>query len=342
MEHAIIHSDLLDSEIKPQEMLEQYHRYLESDIEKHFQRDGFVNYGCPTNGEIQITQSFKKMGMNYCVSETFGNVYISPRPRRAQLFDFYLKSSALSFWLKELWTETNKVRKEKIIRPQIDWVKTFIEQYLKNELLLVAEYYPIQWGYFEEVKHSELNWEYFLVRPMFSLELCDLPDLDKCVFNDLNSDLEEQFDVIFLFEALDRSEDPFGTLRWVSKHLKKGGLCFVTCSLSSGFEVQILGPGSNVFSPPERMNAFSYEGLAGLVEIFGEFQILEFSTPGVLDIPNVMHALAEKNLAVPQFIRYMFETRKDPDLLRAFQDFLQMNRLSSFGRIVLRKNSGKR
>ena len=131
MEHVIIHSNLVHSEIKPQKMLELYHRYLESDIKEYFQSEEFINYSCPTNGETRIKKSFKKMGMNYCVSETFDNVYLSPRPNHDQLINFYQKSNALEFWLKKLWKKTNKVRREKIIRPQINWVRTFTEQNLK-------------------------------------------------------------------------------------------------------------------------------------------------------------------------------------------------------------------
>lgn len=338
MEHVILHSDLVNGDIKPQEMLKKYHHYLESDIKKYFQSEEFFNYGCPTNGETQIKKSFKKMGMDYCVSETFGNVYISPRPKQCHLMNFYQKSNALKFWLRKLWKETNKVRKEKIIRPQINWVRTFTDQNLNDRSLLVAEYYPIQWGYFEEVLKSELDWEYFLVRPMFPLELSDLPDLNKYVIN-FNDDINQKFDVIFLFEALDRSEDPFSTLQWVVEHLKPGGLCFVTCLLASGFEAQILGQDSNVFTPPERMNVFSYEGVIGIFERLNKFELLEFSTPGVLDIPNIIKALDQKKSGIPPFIRYMLRTRNDADLLMTFQDFLQMNKLCSFGRLVLRKNT---
>jgi len=335
MEYSIVHSDLVNSEIKPQELLKTYSQYLESDIRELFDSKKFINFGCPTNGESNTKEKFNKMGMTYCMSATFGNAYLSPRPDQAQLADFYHKSKAREFWLKGLWSKTIQARKQKIIRPRLEWAKTFIEQYLSDQAISMAEYYPDQWGYCEEVRNMEWLCDYWMVNPLFSADLCESFNLDDCMCDD--KDLSQKFNVVCLFEALDRSEDPSATLQWAMDHLEPGGLCFITCLLSSGFEIQVLGRDSNAFMPPERMNLFSYEGLIHLIEKFSQFKILEFSTPGVLDIPNIQYAMKNQNIEVPGFVRYMMETRKDPDLSLALQDFLQMNKLSSFGRLVLRR-----
>lgn len=336
MEYSIVHSDLANSEIKPQELLKTYSQYLESDIQGLFDFKKFIDFGCPTNGESKIREKFNKMGMTYCTSTTFENIYLSPRPDGKQLVNFYRKSKAREFWLKGLWSTTIQTRKQKIIRPQLEWAKTFIEQYLSDEAIAIAEYYPNQWGYCEEVRNMEWLCEYNMVKPLFSPDLWDSLSFDGCVHDD--QQLNREFDVVFLFETLDRSEAPRAVLQWVSDHLKPGGLCFITCLLASGFEIQVLGQNSTVFMPPERMNLFSYEGLIKLIEKFPQFKILEFSTPGVLDIPNVRYAIQHQNIEVSRFVRYMMETRKEPNLLLELQDFLQMNKLSSFGRLVLRKN----
>jgi hypothetical protein len=83
------------------------------------------------------------------------------------------------------------------------------------------------------------------------------------------------------------------------------------------------------------MNLFSYEGMTDLVENANGFDLLEFSTPGVLDISNVVKHL--ETLSNSEFFKYIFKDREDPEILNSFQDFLQMNRLGTFGRLVLRK-----
>ena len=83
------------------------------------------------------------------------------------------------------------------------------------------------------------------------------------------------------------------------------------------------------------MNLFSYEGINALIDKVGGFEVLEFSTPGVLDIPNVIKQLDQVNDAT--FFRYILKNRQDAELVSSFQDFLQMNRLGTFGRLVLKK-----
>ena len=70
--------------------------------------------------------------------------------------------------------------------------------------------------------------------------------------------------------------------------LKPGGLCFITCLLSSGFDVLVMGQDSGIFLPPERMNFLSYDGMNTILDKVGGFEILEFSTPGVLDVQNII------------------------------------------------------
>ena len=83
------------------------------------------------------------------------------------------------------------------------------------------------------------------------------------------------------------------------------------------------------------MNLLSFEGMNALIDKVGGFEILEFSTPGVLDIANVTKQLNDVNNM--NFFQYIFKQRQDSELVGSFQDFLQMNRLGTFGRLVLRK-----
>ena len=51
--------------------------------------------------------------------------------------------------------------------------------------------------------------------------------------------------------------------------------------------------------------------------------------------PNVIKQLDQMNDAA--FFRYILKNRQDAELVSSFQDFLQMNRLGTFGRLVLKK-----
>ncbi len=83
------------------------------------------------------------------------------------------------------------------------------------------------------------------------------------------------------------------------------------------------------------MNLFSAEGLITFLEKTGGFEIIEFSTPGVLDIPDVVENMEQ--VKENRFVEYLLGVRNEPELVDSFLKFLQSNRLSTFGRLVLRK-----
>ena len=332
MERAVFHNDLVKNEIQPQIMLEKYLGLLDADIKSLLNFDAFEEAACPVTGEKSVQKSFKKFGLQYHVSKTYRNIYISPRPTMDALKTFYFNSHSRKYWINELWCQTNRVRHDKILLPQLEWCQGFMMQYLNKNKLSLAEYLPNHWGYYSCAKSLFPEYNFILIDPLFNID-----DSRKNVsFNDIAKNTEDSSnDVVFLFEALERSNSPLEVLKEVYDSLKSGGLCFVTCLLSSGFEVQLLSQESDIFVPPERMNILSFEGIKRLIEEVEGFQILEFSTPGVLDIPNVKSYL-EKN-SESSFFQYILQERQDEELINSFQNFLQMNRLGTFGRLVLRK-----
>jgi SAM-dependent methyltransferase len=331
MERAIVHSDLKKQEIQPQSLLDKYLALLDIDIQNIFHEGSLEAANCPVTGESHTRESFQKLHMKYLISQSLGNIYISPRPSPKLLKNFYYNSKAREFWINSVWPETRIARREKIIDPQLMWAKTFLTQYFGERKLLMAEFLANHWGYYEGSKDIFPSSEYKLTEILFN------PNYLRKIFpNDLIGESDDShFDAVFLFEALDRAPNPVELITEVHTSLNPGGLCFITCLLSSGFEIQILGQKSEIFVPPERMNLFSYEGMIALIEKVGGFEVLEFSTPGVLDIPNVVSKL-EKIDDVP-FISYIFNQRKNEELDYSFHEFLQLNRLGTFGRLVLKK-----
>jgi len=332
MEHAVIHSDLKKQEINPQPLLEKYFALLNKDIKKLLESESLQTASCPVTGEREACGSFRKMNMQYQISQSLANIYLSPRPDLNMLKLFYSWSTAHKFWLTELWPQTKKIREKKIILPQLGWSQGFISQYISDEKPIFAEFLPTHWGYYHIAHNIWSEAEYFLIDTLFDPGIAgrEVSALDL-----KDNTVSATLDAVFLFEALDRSPDPSGVLKKVANALKPGGLCFITCLLSSGFEMQVLGQKSEVFVPPERMNILSYEGMNTLIKNSDLFEILEFSTPGVLDIPNVIDQLYQLN--IPAFFHYIFK-RQDMELINSFQNFLQMNCLGTFGRLVLRKN----
>jgi uncharacterized LabA/DUF88 family protein len=111
----------------------------------------------------------------------------------------------------------------------------------------------------------------------------------------------------------------------------------MTDILISGFDLQTLwNQAENVF-PPDRLNVFSVEGLKALFARNG-FECIEFSTPGILDLEIVDKAMEDHpEIRPPRFLEYVLRNR-GVETRQSFQEFLQENLLSSYGRILIRKS----
>ena len=138
-------------------------------------------------------------------------------------------------------------------------------------------------------------------------------------------------------ESLDRTHDPKGLLKSAAECLMPGGLIFVTSLVSSGFDMAVLGTRNVYLYPPDRTNCFSLRGLEMLLTRAG-FELLEVSTPGVLDV-EIVRAHVERDAGIPLsgFERELLAG--DDQVHSAFQTFLQQNGMSSFARMVARRKT---
>ena len=140
-----------------------------------------------------------------------------------------------------------------------------------------------------------------------------------------------------LLESLDRVDDPEALLRGVAQRLEPGGLLFVTALVASGFDMAILGVQNRYLYPPDRVNCFSVQGLERLIRRLG-FVPLEVSTPGVLDVGIVRaHLEYDPTVSLSRFEWQIVQA--DDEAREAFQTFLQQQGLSSFARIVARRQA---
>jgi len=144
-----------------------------------------------------------------------------------------------------------------------------------------------------------------------------------------------QVDAAILLEALDRSDDPQALIKAAHRRIAQNGLIFITALVTSGFDFCVLGLNNRYLCPPDRTNSFSLQGLEAFIKEAG-FQLLEVSTPGILDVEIVQaHLKHDPDIKLSPFERQLLSS--DDDTRHRFQAFLQERGLSSFARIVGRK-----
>lgn len=336
MKNAVVFDEYNEIDIKPSDLLQEYIRLTEQDVRNLLLEKGALkDCACTGCGSRAVSSSSEKFGMTYKECSECGTLYISPRPDEATLSNYYKSSAARTFWRGEFSKTTGNKRREKIVKPRFEWIVESTQEYLPR-----AESYAdigaTQYGYIEEVGRDPFFRRKAMVNPLVDPKALSWPAGIKVVENASWETELKGVDVVSLFEVADRVSDPDALLNQVNGCLNKNGLCFMTAILSSGFDVKTLKEKSDKLYPPDRLNVFSVEGLRGLFGRHG-FECLEFSTPGIFDVEIVRKALSLRpDMDVSPFAKYWI-LKRDAETRKAFQQFLQENLLSSYGRILLRK-----
>ena len=338
MKTMVLDRDILELEIKPQAMLDEYRQLIAQEVKERLaipnQLTPCVCPGCQSDAS---TVAFEKFGLTYLECDRCRTVYVAPRPSEEALTDFYRNSSSSRFWRERILPETRETRREKLFRPRAQWLLDVVDRYRPEARLGIIVGYHNDL-LIEELARQEHLFQIVVTNPIADIEFAgiSLPGITirPTPVNALDS--LGPADVFLAFDILDRCADVDALFAAARAALAPGGLLLASTTLISGFDLQVLWDRSRSIYPPDRLNLLSVEGLTALFERHG-FESLEFSTPGMFDVEIVQRAIrADPEGDWPRFIRYLIENR-DEDALHALQEYLQKYRLSSFARIVLRR-----
>ena len=342
MKKVVFYDDIRETDFKPNKLLDAYLDITEKEVKEYFTKSEVLKgRDCPACHAVaeKNKKAFSKFGLDYYECAKCGSLYISPCPTDKAIDNYYRNSEASSYWKNILSRNTEDKRKEKIAEPRIQWIVDAVNEYLKN----IDSYVDFNTNnpYFIDriLKDLERVREKIIVNPRFD-GISNYNNRVKIIEDKSgNYDMDikpDSVDVISLFEVIDRISDMDKLLHSINSMLKSGGLCFVTTLSISGFDLQVLRKESKSIFPPDRINVLSLEGIEILFKKYG-FDCIELSTPGLLDVEIVASALRDNpSLDLPGFIKY-FITKRGAETHEAFQEFLQMNRLSSYVRAIFRK-----
>jgi Zn ribbon nucleic-acid-binding protein len=322
-------------DLKPGSLFNDYIKRTAESINDYFVTGAELKRcSCPGCESKDVASRFEKFGLRYNECKSCGTLYISPRPSDKDVARYYKESPARILWRNELSKKTDKARKEKIIKPRFEWIEESTREYL-DDPRHYADVNTDQQAYVDAMMKSRIFAQKTLINPFLEV---DSKKTGIAVAGGLwdTSGIQNDIDVISLFEVTDHTSDINLLFQKVDQWLRPGGLCFITSILISGFDFQVLWDKSENLFPPDRLNVFSSRGVSALLKRH-EFECLEFSTPGILDLENVKRTAAHNpRVSLPRFIRNLVCSGEDT-LEQAFQEFLQANLLSSYARMVIRK-----
>jgi hypothetical protein len=337
MRTVVMDRDVVEVEVKPQGLIEEYRRLLDEDVRTRLQ-DGLGICHCPGCQSTDAEQAFVRSGLQYLHCNTCSTLYVSPRPSEKALDAFYRDAPSAIFWQEKVLPSTKEARREKLYRPRVQWLLDVVDEYRSDARSCVAVGYHNRLLVEELLAQAAEPFAISVSNPSADIEFADGEFLGVTVCPTAISELDTlaPVDLLLAFDIVDRCFDPDALFRSARGILEPGGLLLATTTLGSGFDIQMLWEAAENIHPPERLNLLSVEGLTQLCKRHG-FEILEFSTPGMFDVETVRHAIAaQPDGDWPRFIRYLVDKR-DNEALEALQEYLQRFRLSSFGRIALKK-----
>jgi len=331
MKRVVFLNDLKESDIRPEVVYNEYKQLLSKDIQAYFSDFSvLVKVDCPGCSSDSFKGILETMGFNYCVCNSCGSLFISPRPNEEKLRSFYKNSDTGIFLRKIVLGNTLESRSKKVFSYRIQWIMGLVEEYFPEAKVFLdyATRYPTflnelkDTGIFQSILSASpecYEQENLLPQNLKKVDACDMAD--------------ESIDIFAAFETVERVFDPASLFKDAYRVCRKNGLLVITSTVSSGFEYQVLGKYSPNLIPFDRLNILSLEALTRRIRDAG-FEIIEVSTPGRLDVEMVKKAY-EKNPDIPldSFWKYIFHNR-DENALHSLQEYLQQFQLSSHVRIA--------
>lgn len=325
-------------EIRPRKLFADYLDLSRKDIQIYFSdHSNFKEVSCPGCNDQDSSIAFVKHGFNYKKCNTCKTLYVSPRPTKKMISDFYKVSESSRFWAEHFYPETADARREMIFKPRAE----VINQLLRNiEIPSPKSIIDVGAGYgifLDEIRKYGLFEKFIAIEPNKDLAKC-CRDKNIVVIEDNVEDiLDDQIkaSVVCSFEVFEHLYDTDEFVLSMKKLLKPGGILIFTTLTISGFDLLVLGENSKSISPPHHINFLSIEGIRSLIKRCGLQEVL-IETPGKLDVDIVKNMYEEMpELKLPNFVEYLIKER-DNSTHKEFQEFLQKNNLSSHVRVIAR------
>jgi 2-polyprenyl-3-methyl-5-hydroxy-6-metoxy-1,4-benzoquinol methylase len=314
----------------PEDLLEAWEQAFTRDVERlRNARDQIVDVDCPACDGANHEQAFEKYGFSYVRCEDCRTLFMTPRPSERLMADFYANSDHYAFWSTHIFPATDAARRDKIHSAWLENVLALCEQHgvPMGTLVEVGAGFgtfgslAMESGRFDHVVAIEPTPEMAAACRAAGLEVIEsrIETVDAGTVS---------ADVLVSLEVIEHLFAPRDFLARCARLLKPGGLLIMSCPNGEGFDIAVLGAGSQAIDV-EHVNLFNPGSLEGLLRRNG-FSDISVSTPGRLDAEIVREAAlkGDFDLSGQAFLRRVLIDEWDR-LGWPFQKFLASEGLSS-------------
>jgi hypothetical protein len=332
MRHVIVHESLKETEARPPGAFAQLvERSIASAKKLLEDRDRMeILAACPACGSPNLEVGFRKHEYEYLHCTLCQSLWVSPRPTRAQYHWYLHESPAAQFRRDPSYLQSIEPRMRDVALPRADQLEGLLGQAQSRRSIVQVG--PRNSMVLEQLHKRGLG-PLVCVNPLPPYR--PITGTHVTTHASLEQLSAASARIVAVFDSLEHERDVAGLLNEAERVLIPGGVLVVTARSGSGFDVQVLWENADV-TPLEHLNLISVEGLETALNRSG-FEILEFSTPGQLDVQVVDRLRKERGAVLPRFLEYLLSHR-DPLCHEKFQDFIQEQRLSSHMRLIARKS----
>lgn len=335
-----------EADIRPADVHEEYLRLSAADAASFFpDRSGCEYRTCPGCAGEETSYAFEKNGFDLVSCRSCGTLYVNPAPVGAALESFYRDSPSAAYWARVFFPAVAEARRGSIFRPRVQRILEMLQRHghTPRRVIDVGAGSGILLEEFAALSpHSELR----AVEPGKELA-ASCREKGVTTFEGFaedaatvaewaaTGDLVTSFEVIEHVPAMDQFLDALAGLA------RPGGIVLASGLCGDGFDIQLLGRHSNAVSPPHHLNFLSRKGVEALVRRRG-LELLEFTTPGRLDVDIVCNALAKNRDAVADSEMREFLSHADTTERAALQERLCAEGRSSHMWLMMRKPDAAR
>lgn len=306
MKRVVTSGDLSQRAMRPADLLQTYLGHVQDDIARfELLKDGSER-DCPACGG-QGTREFERFGFTYQRCAGCGSLFVSPLPDVKRIARYHAEGAAERFRREQWLPQTADVRARHNLGPRARWVIAEAAARLPAGPML-AQFGP------------EFPPLLDLLRPSARV----VPWAD-------GSDAE--LDGVIAFDIVERVPEFSQALSRCRRAVRGGGLLFVATTSGDGFEVRMLGARMTSLAPPVHLQLLSRAGwVAALAR--EDFTIVEYSTPGELDVQAVAEVCRQDpEVRLPPILGELVR-HEDEEVGRLFQELLQHACLSAHVQLV--------
>ncbi len=322
MRYSVIDNNVKASDIHVEELYNKELDYAKEYV-LSLPKDDKGTMVCPLCGEVLDEVVLEKWGMKYYLCRNTWSVILDTASLGQELIRNYFYDSKLAdFRRSPEYQDTSLLFKKDSWKHTIDWVNWRVTRYKGKNKYSIINMGLKQRGFAQLLEESEIAGEVGYKNSFVSVD---------------TKDNLENADIICAIDTLQREQKPKEYLQMIYDMLNNGGLLLLTTRAGMGFDIVTLRGSNESIYPLDHIFLPSVEAMKCILEDIG-FKVLEITTPGILD----MEYIEKQKDEIPReqiFQRYLFG-KEDKRLLERVQTFLQSNNLSSYMRIVAKKDEG--